>query len=151
MVRRYRHRPNPDMRPTRTQVPAEIKTLELGFEDADPDDMEIRQAWRELYAKRLPEMARTRKDWPVYRDHCFARILLDNAVGRAWREVIPSPAWKNTPLPVLQNAIDLGEAVMTDDADIWALNDSSLIMRDKSPRGKVPASRPKWRRKPRRR
>jgi hypothetical protein len=115
------------------------------FEDTDtetdPDAAEIRQTWRQLVDVRLPEQAKQRPDWPVYRDHCFARILLDNAVGVMWRTVIPAPAWRNTPLPVLQTAIDLGEAILSDDADIWALNDVSLKMRGKAPKGKVAAIR----------
>lgn len=121
--------------------------LPFGFQDED--EAEIRLAWRELYRTRLPAMAERREDWPVYLDHCFARILLDNAVGQFWRDVIDPPAWKNTPLPVLQTAIDLGEAVLSDTADIWDLNDASLKMRNKKPRGREPArrQRPKWIRK----
>ncbi|WP_427451818.1 GCN5-related N-acetyltransferase [Litorimonas sp. WD9-15] len=121
--------------------------LPFGFEDEDEAD--IRLAWRELYRTRLPAMAEDRPDWPVYLDHCFARILLDNAVGQFWRNAIEPPAWKNTPLPVLQTAIDLGEAVLSDTADIWDLNDASLKMRNKKPRGREPARRrrPKWTRK----
>lgn len=150
MIRPYRHIPNPVMRVTRTSIDISPETLELGFDDVDLDEIEIRQAWRQLYSVRLPDAAQGRKDWPVFRDHCFARILLDNAVGRAWREVIKPPAWKNTPLPVLQHAIDLGEAILIDSVDIWALNDESLKMREKPPRGKVPAQRRKRRRTRRR-
>ena len=139
MVRRYRHRPNPAMRAGPTSAFLPLENLSLDFDDGDPDEAEIRLVWQVLYKTRLPFAARTRRDWPIYRDHCFARILLDNAVGQSWRDVISAPAWRNTPLPVLQTAIDLGEAVLSDDADIFALNDASLRMRGKAPRGRVAA------------
>ena len=32
--------------------------------------------------------ARAGRSWPVHLDHCFARVLLDDACGRPWREAI---------------------------------------------------------------
>lgn len=111
------------------------------FPDDDDDDVAVRVAWRRLVDQTLPRAARAHPDWPVFRNHCFARILLDNACGIMWREAIEPPAWRNTPAPVLQTAIDLGESVLNGEADLWALNDRSLILRDKKPHGKKPAAR----------
>lgn len=145
-LRRPRHRPDPAVVAAR----ADYKLIDgdYVFDDTDDDEAEIREAWKLLYSRRLPEAARKNRDWPVYLDHCFARILLDNAVGQMWRTVIAAPAWKNTPLPVLQHAIDLGEAIMTGDADIWELNDRSLVMRGKPKRGRKAAVRRRYRRRP---
>lgn len=140
------HRPNPIMR----MQSMKMEGFDFGFDGVDEDAAEIRMAWRDLVDARLPAAARKRKDWPVYLNHCFSRILLDNAVGQFWRDAIEPPAWRNTPLPVLQTAIDLGEAILTDEADIWALNDASLKMRGKPARGKKPAGRRRWRGKRRR-
>ena len=123
--------------------------VEFMFDEVDEEEAEIRARWRELVDERLPARARRRKGWPVYLNHCFARILLDNACGTMWRKVIEAPAWRNTPLPVLQTAIDLGEDVLAGDADLWALNDASLRMRGKKPRGRKPAVRTKFRRRDR--
>ena len=117
------------------------------FDETDEDEAELRDRWRTLVEERLPRRARRRKDWPVYLDHCFARILLDNACGVMWRKAIQPPAWRNTPLPVLQTAIDLGEDVLAGRADLWALNDASLKMRGKRPRGRKPAARQPYRRR----
>lgn len=111
------------------------------FDETEQEDAEIRDLWRALVNHRLPTRARERSDWPVHLNHCFARILLDNAVGKMWRTVIKPPAWRNTPLPVLQSALDLGEGVLSDRVDLWALNDASLMMRGKAPREKKPAPR----------
>ena len=117
------------------------------FDETDDDEAEVRDRWRQLVQERLPRAARRRRDWPVYLDHCFARILLDNTFGVVWRKAIEPPAWRNTPLPVLQTAIDLGEDVLRGKADLWALNDASLRMRGKKPRGRKPAARQPFRRR----
>lgn len=146
MVEPYRHRPDQAYRTQGRVGQAAIDDLTLNFDkvgpsDNDADEDEIRNRWRQLIDTDLPKAADKNTDWPVYLNHCFARILLDNAVGQFWRDVIQPPAWKNTPLPVLQTAIDIGEAILSDHADIWALNDDSLKMRGKAPRGRVAANR----------
>ncbi|KQU23825.1 GCN5 family acetyltransferase [Methylobacterium sp. Leaf94] len=88
-----------------------------------------RLRWRDLVERRLPEAARP--DWPVHRDHCFARILLDNTCGGPWRESVPAPAWANLPLGQLAAATELGEAVLFGRADLRALNRRSLALRGK--------------------
>jgi hypothetical protein len=96
-------------------------------------DAELRARWRELVERRLPEAARGQGDWPVRLDHCFARILLDNACGRPWREAVSAPAWRNAPARVLAAASTLGERVLQGEADLAALNRRSLALRGKLP------------------
>lgn len=95
----------------------------------DPDGLRAR--WRDLVGTRLPKAARSRPDWPVSLDHCFARILLDNACGRPWREVVPAPAWRGASPALLRDACRLGEAVLDAEADLSALNRRSLALRGK--------------------
>jgi RimJ/RimL family protein N-acetyltransferase len=85
--------------------------------------------WRALVERRLPEAAGP--DWPVQRDHCFARILLDNTCGGPWRESVRAPAWANLPLDQIAAATELGEAVLAGRADLFALNRRSLALRGK--------------------
>ncbi len=96
----------------------------------DDGEARLRERWRELVDRRLPEAAGSR-DWPVRLNHCFARILLDDACGRAWRECVRPPAWKHTPFDVLTRALDTGERVLDGSADLHALNRSSLSLRGK--------------------
>ena len=96
--------------------------------DAQSED-ELRAAWRDLVERRLPQA--WQPGWPVRFDHCFARILLDTSFEKPWREAVPPPAWKNTPLPVLRRAVASGEAVLAGEADIGALNRQSLRLRAK--------------------
>ena len=96
----------------------------------------LRTRWRLLVGEVLPHAAASRPDWPVALDHCFARILLDNACGRPWREVATPPAWRNMPAEDLAAALALGEAVLAGSADLAALDRVSLRLRGKAgPRG----------------
>ena len=97
------------------------------------DEAELRARWRELVEIRLPEAARSRPAWPISLDHCFARVLLDAACGRPWREVVAPPAWRNTPADRLRHAVAMGEAVLAGTADLAALNRQSLTLRGKAP------------------
>ena len=101
----------------------------------DLSDLQAR--WKHLYQQHLPALARQKdpvqKEWPVYFDHCFARIVLDNAVGidRSWTEVLKSPAYKHMTSEQLQAAIDLGERLATGKANLVELDNRSLDLRGK--------------------
>ncbi|MEL6196864.1 MAG: GCN5-related N-acetyltransferase [Pseudomonadota bacterium] len=108
---------------------------DLFGDDADAAPAaDLRARWRDLVERRLPAAAAGRPDWPVREDHCFARILLDHAHGRPWREVVTPPAWRNTEVAVLRRAVVTGEAVLAGKADLAALNRQSLTLRGKAPR-----------------
>ncbi len=94
---------------------------------AAPDLVE---RWFELTRRTMPQQARQRR-WPVHLDHCFQRILLDNAVGAKWTSVISAPAYRNASDATLEAAIGLGEQVMAQEADLHALNRRSLGWRGK--------------------
>ena len=104
-------------------------------EDAPSSEDALRQQWRDLVGRQLP--GAWEPGWPVRFDHCFARILLDTALGQPWREVVEPPAWKHTPPEALRRAIATGEAVLAGEADLHALNRESLRLRGKL-RGKLP-------------
>ena len=91
------------------------------------------ERWFALTRVELPALAGTR-DWPVHRDHCFQRILLDNAVGGPWRDHIAAPAYRHAGEDVLSKAILLGEAAVSGQADLAELNRRSLEWRGKLPR-----------------
>lgn len=86
--------------------------------------------WFELTRVRMPACASAR-GWPVRFDHCFQRILLDNAVGAKWTEHIAAPAYKKAPDRVLKDAIKLGADCLEGRADLAALNRNSLEWRGK--------------------
>ena len=83
-----------------------------------------------LTQEEMPRLAVTsRKDFPVSADHCFQRIVLDTICGGVWYDHIKKPAYKNmTPAQKLA-AINLCYAIITDRADIAALNAQSLTWR----------------------
>lgn len=99
---------------------------------------ELRSQWTELYSKTLPALARARDPaqakWPVTLDHCFARIILDNTVGRGalqWDNVIKRPAVRNMDESQLAEAIALGEKIREGDVNLVELDQQSLRVRGK--------------------
>jgi len=66
-------------------------------------------------------------------DHCFRRILLDDACGECWYDhIVGIPAYANAPDAVLACAIATGEALLARTADLIALNAQSLAWRGKN-------------------
>ena len=107
----------------------------LLFENVEDGEDALRARWRDLVERELPEAARSRPDWPVRFDHCFARILLDCVHGQPWREVVRPPAWRNTEPARLAEAVRLGCDILSDHADLRELNQHSLTLRGKVARG----------------
>ncbi|WP_076073280.1 hypothetical protein [Sphingomonas montana] len=92
------------------------------------DRATLQARWLDLTRHVLPRSAAAR-DWPVSADHCFQRILLDNALGGCWYDhVAGRPAYAHISDTELIAAVRLGEAVLAG-ADLHALNARSLAWR----------------------
>lgn len=101
------------------------------FPDLEERDVLERQ-WLDLTCRLMPQAARSRS-WPIHLDHCFQRVLLDNACGGVWYAKIRGrPAYKHAPSPVLRTAIRLGVGALETTVDLHALNRNSLIWRGKA-------------------
>ena len=81
--------------------------------------------------ERLPAAARSHPEWPIHRDHCFGRVVLDAVYGRPWREVLRPPAWRNMDRPSLESAVAFAERIAGGDEDLEMLNRRSLELRRK--------------------
>lgn len=98
---------------------------------------DLQDRWTDLYRKTLPALAKSRDSaqprWPVFLDHCFARIILDNAIGisKPWAEVLKAPAVKNMNTSQLIAAIELGEKIATGEVNLVELDERSLELRGK--------------------
>lgn len=91
----------------------------------------LEQRWLALTNQELPAAARP--DWPVRLNHCFQRILLDDATGGVWYDAIPRrPAYAHASDAALRQAVATGEAVLAGQADLHAHNRQSLIWRGKA-------------------
>lgn len=100
---------------------------------------DLRSEWTRLYSETLPTLARAKDQaqskWPVTLDHCFARIILDNTVGRGcqqWDKVIKRPAVRNMTQEQLRDAISLGAEIQTGRVDLCQLDEKSLQCRGKN-------------------
>ena len=101
--------------------------------------------WLDLTRRALPGLAQAR-GWPVRADHCFQRILLDNAFGGVWYDHVGGrPAYAHADPVALAKAVALGEAAIAGAVDMADLNRRSLDWRGKAPSkqaGSAPISRP---------
>ncbi len=101
----------------------------------DDDHREaLRRRYRELVDDALPAAA-VREGWPIRRDHCFGRVLLDDAVGACWYDVLgrgPGAAYRRLDDDRLAHAVAQGERMLTDgEPVVRALDDRSLAWRGK--------------------
>ena len=95
----------------------------------DPDRLSLEAEWLALTRETLPALARAR-DWPVSADHCFQRILLDNAVGGRWYDAVAArPAYRHIATKALARAVALAHAAIAGEADLRDLNRRSLAWR----------------------
>ena len=77
----------------------------------------------------MPALAAER-GWPVRFDHCFQRILLDNATGGVWYDAIQRrPAYRAAGDDVLRLAVTLGQKALAGEYDLAAANVHSLNWR----------------------
>jgi hypothetical protein len=101
-----------------------------GDEPGEADRKALDERWFELTRETMPSLAAER-GWPVRFDHCFQRILLDNAVGTKWRDVIAPPAYRNASPEVMRRGLAMGEACIDGTLDLAELNRNSLSWRGK--------------------
>ena len=95
----------------------------------DPNRSQLETDWLALTRETLPALARTH-GWPVSADHCFQRILLDNAVGGRWYDAVSArPAYRHIAFDALARAVALGHAAIAGEADLSDLNRRSLAWR----------------------
>ncbi|MEP9400683.1 GCN5-related N-acetyltransferase [Sphingomonas sp. VNH70] len=102
----------------------------------------VRARWLELTRRELPALASAR-GWPVRADHCFQRILLDNAFGGRWYDhVAGRPAYAHADPAALARAVALGEAAIAGTEDMAELDRRSLEWRGKRGPSKPGAAAP---------
>lgn len=93
------------------------------------DRKALQDRWLRLTRETLPSLA-VGRGWPVNQDHCFQRILLDNAFGGRWYDHVKErPAYAKAPEEALARAVALGEACVEGTADLAELNRRSVAWR----------------------
>lgn len=79
-----------------------------------------------------PTRTRPARTWPVVNDHCFQRIVLDTICGGVWYDHLDRPAYKHLSLDQAQRAVALCREIIDGTADLYALNQQSLVWRGKA-------------------
>lgn len=90
-----------------------------------------------LVRDELPAAAR-RDGWVIRNDHCFGRVLLDDAVGGCWYDVLGrgrGAAFRRLEPEQLSHAVAQGERMLREGADtVAALDAQSLAWRGRAPK-----------------
>jgi hypothetical protein len=94
----------------------------------------LRERWLALTREELPARART-QGWPLRLDHCFQRVLLDQACGGRWYDhVAGRPAYRHLDPERLGAAVALGERLLREGEPLLRrLDEDSLRWRGKRP------------------
>ena len=99
------------------------------------DRAALESEWLHLTRAVLPALAAAR-GWPVRRDHCFQRLILDAVFGGVWYEhVARRPAYRELADGKLAAAVGLAQAFADDVADLPDANARSLAWRAARRRG----------------
>ena len=100
------------------------------------DRPQLEQRYRELVRTELPAAARA-GGWVLVHDHCFGRVLLDDAVGGCWYDVLDRrrTAFRQLDDAQLAGAVELGERLLREgDPLLRELDARSLAWRGKPPK-----------------
>jgi hypothetical protein len=90
----------------------------------------LKNQWREWYQDILPSHARA-NNWPVWQDHCVARIIYDHVAGAKWDNVWNKPAIRSLSEEQLKQCIKIAHDLKDGAICPHALNTQSLIYRNK--------------------
>ncbi len=91
---------------------------------------DLKTEWRMLYSKTLPIFAKE-NNWPVYLDHCIARIIYDYVAGAKWDTVWKKPAIHNLDEGQLHACINTANKLIENELNPELLNQQSLQYRGK--------------------
>ncbi|WP_432497978.1 hypothetical protein [Kineococcus gypseus] len=98
---------------------------------------QLLERYRELVGRELPAAA-ARGRWVLRADHCFARVLLDDAVGACWYDVLDrraGAAHRQLDDAQLAHAVAAGERLLAEgDPLLRELDARSLRWRGKPPK-----------------
>jgi hypothetical protein len=98
-----------------------------------PDRAVLEQRYRDLVGTRLPAAAQAH-GWVLRHDHCFGRVLLDDAVGGCWYDALDRrrTAFRQLDDGQLAGAVALGERLLVEgDPLLRELDARSLAWRGK--------------------
>ncbi len=100
------------------------------------DRAALEQRYLELVRRQLPAAAREGR-WVLREDHCFGRVLLDDAVGACWYDVLDRrrTAFRQLDDDQLAGAVALAERLLAEgDPLLRELDARSLAWRGKPPK-----------------
>jgi hypothetical protein len=120
----------------RDPTPHPTQTRQTAFDLGDPPHSPAVERYLHLTRRVMPDLARSQaqsgaQSWPVSRDHCFQRIVLDTLCGGVWYDHIARPAYRQMTYDFATRAAHLCEQIIAGHADLTELNRQSLLWRGK--------------------
>jgi hypothetical protein len=100
------------------------------------DRARVEAEYLRLVKEQLPAAARQGR-WVLRLDHCFGRVLLDDAVGGCWYDALDRrrPAYRQLTDAQLEGAVALGRRLLEEgDPLLRRLDAQSLAWRGKPPK-----------------
>ena len=112
-----------------TRLPAQC---DLGLDLSETTQTAAVNRYLHLTRTVMPALARTeRRAWPVQRDHCFQRIVLDTICGGMWHDHIARPAYAHLSPDQAERAVRLCDQIIAGSISLDSLNKQSLAWRGK--------------------
>lgn len=103
----------------------------MGQRTLDGTDItKLRERYTTLVHERLPEAAQE-EGWPIDRDHCFARVILDTLFEDEWYDHVDGrPAYEHLSQSELEVAVAIAEQMIDGGRSVVTeLNTESLRYR----------------------
>ncbi|OYR42215.1 hypothetical protein DJ82_03145 [Halorubrum sp. Ib24] len=105
----------------------------MGQRTLGGDDLtRLRETYLQRVTGALPKQAAEAGDWPIHRDHCFARVVLDGLFEGVWYDHVDgTPAYEQLSADELRAAIAIADRMLEEGKPaVEALNRQSLRWRD---------------------
>jgi hypothetical protein len=98
------------------------------------DIASLRETYLRKVTETLPAQARARGDWPICRDHCFSRVVLDNVFEDEWYDHVDGrPAYEHLSVAELTQAIEIADRMLEGERPtVVELHANSLQWRGKA-------------------
>ncbi|EMA21556.1 hypothetical protein [Haloarcula marismortui] len=97
------------------------------------DIASLRETYLRKVTETLPARARASGDWPIHRDHCFSRVVLDTVFEDEWYDHVNGrPAYEHLSVAELTRATDIADRMLAEGRPaVVELNNNSLRWRGK--------------------
>ena len=107
----------------------------MGLEEETENRCNLVEAYLHLPKEVLTALAQSGgQDWPMCKNHCCQRIILDTICGDVWYAHLDRPAYNGLTHNQAKRAVDLCRKIAKGRVELQQLNNQSLIWRGRRPK-----------------